>query len=274
MNTSAYLKRIGYRGPLRPSVEVLRSLHRKHLLSVPFENLDIHLGRPIMLSDEAFYEKILKRGRGGFCYELNGSFANLLKALGFRVSMLSARVAKENGGFTPEFDHMALLVRLKERWLVDVGFGDSFIEPKRVDSTSPQKDDRSVYRITPKTSGKLVSRWDDEGRLWKPQYLFRLRPRRLEEFVPRCRYQQTSPNSHFRKGRMCTRITDEGRVTLTDQKLIETRGNKRVERPLTSEKEYNTLLKRWFSIDLDMEGGNPRQSLIPFFLAVPKLPTL
>lgn len=259
MNTRAYLGRIGYNGSLRPSLEVLRRLHRQHLLTVPFENLDIHLGRPIILGNEAFYDKIVKRSRGGFCYELNGSFATLLKTLGFRVSMLSARVAKNNRGFTPEFDHMTLLVRLKERWLADVGFGDSFIQPKRADSTLPQREDGRVYRITPKAGGKLVSRWDERDRLWKPQYLFQLRPRRLEEFVPRCRYQQTSPESHFRKGPMCTRLTTEGRVTLTDKKLIETRGNKRVERRLTTEREFNELLKRRFAIDLDNqdEAGFP-----------------
>ncbi len=221
---------------------------------MPFENLDIHMGRPIILENDAFYDKIVEQGRGGFCYELNGSFANLLKALGFQVSMLSARVGKKNGGFTPEFDHMTLLVRLKERWLADVGFGDSFIEPKRVDSTSPQKEKERVYRITRKDGGRLFLRWDEKGKLWKPQYIFRLRPRRLEEFVTRCRYQETSRNSHFRKGRMCTRLTIEGRVTLTDKKLIETRGNKRVERPLASEKEFNGLLKRRFAIDLEKQN--------------------
>ena len=249
MNTSTYLERIAYRGPLRPSIEALRSLHRKHLLSVPFENLDIHLGRPITLSDDAFCDKIIKRGRGGFCYELNGSFAILLKSLGFKVSMLSARVARKDGGFTPEFDHMTLLVRLRERWLADVGFGDSFIEPKRVDSVAPQKDDGQFYRITSNADGRLLSRWDEGGKSWKPQYLFRFRPRRLEEFIPRCRYQQTSPNSHFRKGPMCTRRTPEGMVTLTDKKIIVTRGSKRVERPVKTTKEFNELLKRQFSID-------------------------
>src|SRR5207249_10201564 len=148
MNTSAYLERIAYRGPLRPSIEALRSLHRKHLLSVPFENLDIHLGRPITLSDDAFCDKIIKRGRGGFCYELNGSFAILLKSLGFKVSMLSARVARKDGGFTPEFDHMTLLVALKGRWLADVGFGESFTERKRLDFVGTHTENGWVLRIT------------------------------------------------------------------------------------------------------------------------------
>src|SRR6266849_501352 len=89
MDTKAYLERIGYRGRIRPSPDVLRRLHRRHLLSIPFENLDIRLGRPIVLSENAFHDKIIKHRRGGFCYELNGSFAALLRNLGFSVSMLS-----------------------------------------------------------------------------------------------------------------------------------------------------------------------------------------
>src|SRR2546422_2730349 len=99
MNAQSYLKRIAYRGSVRPTIDVLRRLHVRHLLSVPFENLDIHLGRPIILDQELFYNKIVRDRRGGYCYELNGCFAWLLRELGFRVSMLSARVAGKNGGF-------------------------------------------------------------------------------------------------------------------------------------------------------------------------------
>src|SRR2546428_9982568 len=112
MDTRDYLKRIGYRGPARPNVNVLRRLHGRHLVSIPFENLDIHLHRPIILNKAAFNDKIIKHHRGGFCYELNGSFAVLLKKLGFKVSMFSARVARKSGGFSPDFDHMTLLVQL------------------------------------------------------------------------------------------------------------------------------------------------------------------
>ena len=113
MDTKAYLERIGYRGRIRLNPDVLRSLHMRHLLSIPFENLDIHLGRPIILSENALYDKIIKHHRGGFCYELNGLFAGLLDDLGYRVSMLSARVARKSGGFSPDFDHMTLRVQLK-----------------------------------------------------------------------------------------------------------------------------------------------------------------
>jgi N-hydroxyarylamine O-acetyltransferase len=231
-------------------LETLRRLHKKHLLSIPFENLDIHLGRPIILSEDAFYEKIVTHRRGGFCYELNGSFAALLTSLGFNVRMLSARVARKNGGFTPEFDHMILLVTMRDRWVVDVGFGDSFTEPKRLDFQGPQTDNGRVYRITRRAGGRLLSRWDAEKNLWEPQYLFSLRPRSLGDFVRRCRYQQTSPNSHFKKGRVCTMLTRDGRVTLTDTKLIVTRGSRRFKRHVRGPKEFDRLLQERFGIRL------------------------
>src|ERR1017187_10297680 len=129
LNLLAYLERIGYSGSTEPSAETLRALQRAHMLAVPFENLDIHLGRPIVCDEDRFLHKIINERRGGFCYELNGAFAALLRALGFKVTLLSARVAGSDGSASPEFDHLTLRVDLDEPWLADVGFGDSFIEP-------------------------------------------------------------------------------------------------------------------------------------------------
>src|SRR3989442_2782416 len=250
MESKTYMERIGYQVPLRPSVEVLRKLHWRHMLSVPFENLDIHLGRPIILSGNAFYDKIVKHRRGGFCYELNGSFASLLKKLGFKVSMLSARVARKGGGFSPDFDHLILVVQHKEPALADLGFGDSFTEPKRLDISHPQTDHGKDYRFTRKDGWILLSRRTKGNRFWEPQYKFSLTSRSLEDFVPRCRWQQTSPRSHFRKGRLCTRLTPDGRLTLSDTKFIVTRGSKKCERSLKNPEEFAVLLRRQFGIDL------------------------
>jgi N-hydroxyarylamine O-acetyltransferase len=251
MDTKAYLERMGYRGRVRPSPDVLRRLHLRHLLSIPFENLDIHLGRPIILSENAFYDKIIKHHRGGFCYELNGLFAILLDNLGFKVSMLSARVARKNGEFSPNFDHMTLLVQLKHPWLVDVGFGDSFTEPKRLNISDPQADRGKDYRFTRKDGWTLLSRRPKRNGVWEPQYLFSLRPRNLEDFNPRCRWQQTSPNSHFKKGSICTRLTSNGRLTLTDTKFIVTRSGRKTERLLKNREEFAAPLRRHFGIDLN-----------------------
>src|SRR4026208_1567787 len=133
MDIQAYLDRIDYQGPLDPNAEPRRALPVAHLLAEPFENLSIGLGWPIVLDKAALFDKIVVRRRGGFCYELNGLFAALLRDLGFRVKLLSAGAARPGGGFAPEFAHLTLLVdcpqRRQTRWLADVGFGDSFREP-------------------------------------------------------------------------------------------------------------------------------------------------
>src|SRR3984893_16188417 len=147
MDIRAYLKRINYKGPVAPSAETLRLLQVAHLCTVPFENLSIHSGEPIVLDDQALFEKIIRRRRGGFCYELNGLFAALLRTLGFDVTMLSARVANDEGVFGPDFDHMTLQASLADPWLVDVGFGDSFLEPLRLDEESEQVQGSRAYRI-------------------------------------------------------------------------------------------------------------------------------
>src|SRR4051794_25411559 len=124
LDTDAYLRRIAYEETLVSSTPALLGLHVAHLMAVPFENLDIHRGRPIVLDVDALYAKIVTRRRGGFCYELNSLFAALLREAGFTVSLLSAEVARDDGSLSPPFDHLALLVETEERWLVDVGFGD------------------------------------------------------------------------------------------------------------------------------------------------------
>ncbi len=105
-------KRIGYEGSREPSAQTLRALQLAHLRTVPFENLSIHSNETIVLRDDALFDKVVTRRRGGFCYELNGLFAALLRALGFEVEMLAAGVANAAGNFGPDFDHMTLLVKL------------------------------------------------------------------------------------------------------------------------------------------------------------------
>ena len=147
MDIAAYLKRINYRGTLGPTAETLRSLHRAHMLAVPLENLDYQLGRRIILNDSHLFAKIVGERRGGVCYELNGLFSALLAELGFKVELLSAGGAREEGGFDPPFDYLALLVSLDQRWLADIGFGDSFREPLLLDEPSEQERDGDLYRI-------------------------------------------------------------------------------------------------------------------------------
>jgi N-hydroxyarylamine O-acetyltransferase len=240
-----YLERIGYSGSLDPSSDTLRALHEHHMLAVPFENLDIHLGRPITCEVGRFFEKIVTRRRGGFCYELNGLFAELLRGIGFEVELLSGRVRTETSGFGPEFDHMALLVHSdRERWLADVGFGDSFVRPLRMDTGQLQLDPAGEFRIAKEGEGCTLFRDDT------PEYRFTLTPRSLEEFGPMCHYQQTSPDSVFTKKRVCSRATTEGRITVTASKLIVTSNGERTERDLPDDAAWRDALREHFEIVL------------------------
>lgn len=255
MNINAYLERINYHGSLAPTAETLRGLQVAHLLTVPFENLSIHAGQPIVLEDDALFTKIVDNRRGGFCYEANGLFAALLRALGFNVAMLSAEVANAEGQFGPNFDHMALMVSpmgsSAQRWLVDVGFGDSFLEPLLLDERGDQVQRSRAYRILSEGTRLLIMR-RDEGDEWKAQYRFTLQTYSYADYAEMCRYHQTSPQSHFTRSRICSRATEDGRITLSEMRFITTSQSGvhevRQERTLTNEVEYATILREQFGI--------------------------
>ena len=248
MNIPAYLDRINYRGPLNADAETLRQLHVAHLRNVPFENLSIHAHEPIVLNDESLFEKIVTRRRGGFCYELNGLFAALLRALGFRVTMLSAEVANDDGTFSAPFDHMTLLVTLAERWLVDVGFGDSFIEPLRLDQRGAQVQAERAYRIEPDEDYLVMQQRTSEADGWKSQYRFNLTTYHYADYLERCLYHQTSPASHFTQNRICSMLTMNGRISVSDRRFIVTQDGVRNDYPVGNGEEYRALLLEHFGI--------------------------
>lgn len=248
MNVGQYLARIGAEPDhLEPNEEVLRFLQRRHLMKVPFENLDIHWKRPIVLDVEKFYEKIVLSRRGGFCYELNGLFNELLKSLGFQTRLVSARVF--NGtGHGPEYDHAAIIVTIgDDEYLADVGFGDFSTEPLRYSLGVDQQDPAGVFVIRKFDDEYLeVAKRDGDG--WKSEYIFKDAPRELSEFAEMCDFQQYSPDSHFTKGKICSILTDTGRTTLTDRKFIVTANGRKTETEIAGEPEFDTILQREFHI--------------------------
>ena len=249
MQIEQYLKRINYSGSREPTAETLRGLQVAHLLTVPFENLSIHSGEPIVLEDNALFSKIVDRRRGGFCYEANGLFAALLRALGFDVAMLAAGVAKSEGSFGPRFDHMTLMVTLSERRLTDVGFGDSFLEPLLLDSRDEQVQGTRSFRIVDDDDHLILMR-RNPGSEWEPQYRFTLQPYTFADYEEMCHFHQTSPDSHFTKGRICSLATEDGRISLSEMRLITTTGPQllRDERTLADQDEYDRVLRDRFGI--------------------------
>ncbi|MBX7061694.1 MAG: arylamine N-acetyltransferase [Pyrinomonadaceae bacterium] len=248
-NRAKYLERIGVNAAsLSPTVETLRLLQRSHLLAVPFENLDIHWHRPIVLDVDRFYSKVVGEGRGGFCYELNGLFNELLAAFGFSTRLISAGVFGADGVLGPEFDHAAIITTIDEdEFLVDVGFGDFTAEPLRFVVGETQYDRNGLFRIEKtEDSGFLVSKLTADR--WKDQYIFKDTARELSEFAEMCDFQQYSPESTFTKRRVCSILTDGGRKTLSDKAFIVTVGDERVEEPIADEREFYRCLEREFGI--------------------------
>src|SRR5437868_2507267 len=239
-----YLERIGAALPDQPSAEALRSLHEAHLLSVPFENLSIHLGEPIDLEEAALVGKVIRRRRGGFCYELNGAFAGLLSCLGYDVTLLAARVFSGDGP-GPPFAHLALRVENGGPWLVDVGFGDHSVRPLRLDEPGPQSDPAGTFQVVP--AGEDV----DVFRDGRPRYRVEPRRRELADFEPTCWWMQTSPKSPFTQSLVCSLATEEGRVTLSGRRLVRTAGAGRAETVLGGDAEVLEAYRTRFGVVLE-----------------------
>lgn len=253
MDKPAYLERIGLDKPVKPDLHTLRGLQLAHMQSVPFENLDIGLKRPIRLDRQSLWNKIVVNRRGGFCYELNGLFAWLLQEIGFDVAHLNARVFDREGNLGIEFDHLALLVRIPDqpgRWLADVGFGDSFTEPLNLEDEGEQPQGLRAYRLESMHGGCAVWQRNYNG-TWGRQYFFDLQPHNFpEEYESACLYHQTSPESSFTRGSIISRATPQGRVSLEDGWLIVTENGQRTERQLKDREEYHALLKQYYGITL------------------------
>lgn len=241
-----YLNRLELTDAPRPDHAGLVRLHRRHLLTVPFENLDIHLGFPIVLEVERLLAKIIDRNRGGFCYELNGSFAALLSGLGFETTLHEARVHGA-AGLGIRYDHACVMVQLDRPYLVDVGFGDSFVEPMLFEPSRIHKERGRRFVIEQVGGGWFDLLQDDE-----PQYRFSTEVRTLGDFTPGCEHHQTSPESSFTQKTVCSLATEDGRITISGDRLIESTGDERREHELTGAALASTLRHR-FGIELSGE---------------------
>ncbi|MGC5361533.1 arylamine N-acetyltransferase family protein [Streptomyces sp. DT24] len=248
-SVDVYLDRIRAGRPARPDAAALRALQLSHLTTVPFENLSIHLGEDIVLEEGALLDKIVAEHRGGFCYELNGAFAVLLRALGFRVSLLQARVFDRDGRLGIPYDHLVLRVGTEEgagEWLADVGFGDHAHHPLALDVRTEQQDPRGVFLIRTAPDGDLDVLCDGE-----PQYRLDPRPRELADFRAGSWYHRTSPDSHFTRSLVCSLLTGSGRITLSGTSLVTTVRGERHETSLTTDAEVFAAYRDHFGLVLD-----------------------
>lgn len=246
MDVDRYLTRIGYHGPLANDRETLEALQRANLTAVPFENLHVHNGLGVRTDADWSLTKIVEQGRGGWCFEANGAFAALLTALGFEVLLLGAAVLLN--GPTTVVDHLAIEVKLDEPWLVDVGFGDSFIVPLALNRRGPQDGGTGTYELFDSPQGLTLTRHDDAG-LPAPQYRFKRVGHRLSDFDDASDHLQQAEDLHWRNKPFATRLLDGGpdRVTLLADRLKVTRKGTTTETPVGAN-EWEQTLERWFAM--------------------------
>lgn len=254
VNIEAYFSRIGYRGRAEPTLETLRAIHRAHLLFIPYENLDIHLGHPLTLEPASIFEKLVLRERGGWCYEMNGLLAWVLGELGFEVRLLSGAVGRDRHGNEAEGTHLVLLVQLEHPYLADVGFGDGFLEPLPLREGEYQQ-------------GFLRFRLSQDGGRWTlhnhpgggaSSFDFDLKPYQLSDFTAQCWRQQTSLDSGFVQKTICQRMLPDGILTLRGAVLKTLRADKTQQRVIQSEAEYRQVLREHFGLQIDTAELWPR----------------
>jgi N-hydroxyarylamine O-acetyltransferase len=248
-----YLQRLNFTETPISNSPTLHGLQLAHMRNIPFENLDIGLGRKINLDLPSLWQKIIVDGRGGFCYELNGLFAWLLQEVGFEVTCLNARdYHEETDSFGIDFDHLTLLVKAPNestRWLADVGWGDTFFQPLDIDNQSEQVQGLRGYWVKPFKDGYIIWQRNYDGSQER-HYFFDLIPHHFpDEYLETCEYHQTSPKSIFTQRRIMSRLTEDGRVSLERDALIVTTNDKRTITEV-SEEQRHALLKEHFGIVL------------------------
>jgi len=249
LRLDAYLKRIHYDGQLTASVETLCRLHRAQVMSIPFENLNLFMGRPIQLDPASIVAKLIGEHRGGYCHELNGLFLMVLQDLGFTVTPLAARVF--NGETFGQKSHQLTLVEIRGRpWLADVGFGSNgLIEaiPLELESEFPQHLDTFRLRADAELGFVLQHKLADR---WRDLYAFSLQEQYPADYQMMNYRTSTSPTSLFTQHIVCTFSTDDTRITLYDGELKIRRLDETVTTSLEGKGVYRETLQRCFGIVL------------------------
>lgn len=257
MNIELILERIEYGNDTTVHIDTVADLQRQFMHEVPFENLDIHLGRPIHLNDQSVFEKVITQHRGGFCFEVNEIFLRLLQGLGFSATRAASTVLKNGGdaGAPHPFDHETVIINVHGRqWLADVGFGHSPFAPLPLDTQRSQQDEAGSFRVQEDNGGYRLD-WERQPEQWQSLHRVDPTPRQWHEFSERSAYLQTAKDSNFTFKRLCTMPTKNGRVTLSGNHLTLDGRNEVV----VDEADYQAELKTQFGIVLPSRDWlNPR----------------
>lgn len=270
LDLDAYLARVGFDGDPDPSGPTLRTLHRAHVASIGFENLDVFLGRGVSVDLEAVQDKLVRRGRGGYCYEHGILFSAVLERLGYSVERLLARVMNDEQRPRPR-SHMTLRVRSGgEQWLADVGFGAGLLEPLPWDGTGAAHEQGGwTYQLLDLGEGSWRLR-QRQGEEWTALYDFAEERHHLSDVIVANHFTATHPSSRFVGPLIAMRKYDNEARRLIGRQLVTTRPDgSSVERTL-SDAEIAAALVDDFGLTLteddvsellaSLEGADPEST--------------
>lgn len=248
LDVRAYLQRLNYHGPFALTVETLWALYETHCQVIPYENVDLCLGRPLELNEAALFNKIVRQWRGGISCELNGLFAALLRALGFPVVLLAAQRVDDTGQPRNEFLHSMLLVEVeRRRWLLDVGAWDTPGVFLTLDDPTPTPWSPSL-RAT--QTGPLWTVWKNiQGDHWRERYLLRLKERPLSSFASQHSREPVLQDAHFLERLICSLETPTGRIVLRRGRLTVTTHNELREQKTVTSSNWRAILRTYFWIE-------------------------
>jgi N-hydroxyarylamine O-acetyltransferase len=223
LDLDAYFARIGYSGELRPTLPVLEKLHLAHATHIPFENLDILLGRPIRLDLASLQAKLVRSQRDGYCFEQNLLFATVLERIGFKVTMLAARVRYRATRILPR-THVLLRVDIDgNSWLADVGFGGAgLLGPIPLAPGEAQRQFAWTYQVVEEAGVRTLR--SRVGENWEDLYAFTLEPQHLPDLEMANYYVSTHPESRFVQTLAVQRASPDVRYALRNREFIIDRG--------------------------------------------------
>jgi len=239
-------------GEIGPSEDLLREIHKKHLLTVPFENLDIMNGRKLSMNAEDVYQKIVLQKRGGICFETNTLMYSILQMIGFNVKKVSACFWNvEQSKWNPDFSHLALIVSIDESdYLFDVGIGGGFLEPLRLKDGYSYSDANGSYQVVKAEDNEFLLRHFEDSE-WKDFLKINTFERNQNEFSEQCAFFQTSKETVFTQKRIVSKTTLNGKVTLTDKVLKVTENSNVSITEIISEEEWKEVLQNTFGININ-----------------------
>lgn len=248
LDLPAYLRRIKYDGEIAPTREALEALHLAHATHIPFENLDILLGRPIALDLPSIQAKLVDQHRGGYCFEHNLLFAAVLRAFGFSLTKLAARVRHRTTAVLPR-THMLLLVEAEgSRWVADVGFGgEGLLLPVPFGSGEEVHHYAWTYRVIAETSSSWVLQ-SSRNDVWTDLYAFSLEPQQPIDYEIANHYMSTHPNSRFVQTLTVQLPGTDRRMILRNRELIEDRGEVGAGRTVVDDDELLEILRETFGL--------------------------